>query len=476
MTIQNPLGSLGYSPTVLPNMTGAVESLQRTEIERELQEIKQNKQWERDDALRNQRLALEFAAPSTFDSLRQSQIEAFVNRRNEYEKKAASFFGSGIPSTSPEYTKGLVELQREKQALINETMKEKAFSDAYSDLQGKFPAQYKSLETQEQKDQFNKQIADFVLKMKDPKQKVEVYDMIQAFTPPEAPVAYELSKVSKELVPLVDKAIMRDANGRTQIDEAAALKTIGANLAPQSYLFEKGVREGLWKSPEEMNMQVLDRIRTSIGINPVGWRPREARVGEEVGGTIGSATYANIEGDKPGFETENAYIITSWPKSKTIPVSTEGGIGQFTPKISFPNGMVQGTLKATREVPSKEMDYDTAENMASESEGSRLEITEYKNGVPTKAKVISKAVIEKTYEIPWSKNSEVLGRIDPSMKQYFESQGVGSKQEAKGGKIPMERKGEPQRFTPAQEDAISKLMKLNPTMTREQIIERIKNK
>jgi hypothetical protein len=277
--INNPLGAAGYSPTVLPDMTAGIQALQRQEIQNELETIKQNKAWERDNKLRNQKLALEFADTGTFDSLRQSQIEAFVNRRNEYEKKAASFFGSGIPSTSPEYTKGLVELQREKQALINETMKEKAFSDAYSDLQGKFPAQYKSLETQEQKDQFNKQIADFVLKMKDPKQKVEVYDMIQAFTPPEPPFAYLLTKRTEDLRKLVGDPQKYVEQGTTDVDVNKLKAALSTNMSADDFLFNQGIGKNAWQSKEEMIDVMANRIAPLIKTDVTPWQPRSTGAG-----------------------------------------------------------------------------------------------------------------------------------------------------------------------------------------------------
>lgn len=277
--INNPLGAAGYSPMVLPNMMGAIESLQRTEIERELQDIRQNKQWERDDAIRNQKLALEFASPSNFDSLRQRQIDAFLKRRGEYEKKAANFFGSKIPSTSPEYTKGLVELKRDLQSLTNDTMREKAVSDAYRELQKTYPAQYKALETQEQRDEFNKNIADLSLRLQDPNANVEVYDMIRAYTPPEPPFSYLLTKRTEDLRKLVGDPQKYVGQGTTDVDMNKLKAALSTNMSADDFLFNQGVGKNAWQSKEEMIDVMANRIAPLIKTDVTPWQPRSGGAG-----------------------------------------------------------------------------------------------------------------------------------------------------------------------------------------------------
>ena len=80
--INNPLGSGGANPQFLGNLTSSIEALQKTEINRELRSLEQDKAWERDDRLRNQKLALEFSDISALDGIRQQQIDSFQSQSN----------------------------------------------------------------------------------------------------------------------------------------------------------------------------------------------------------------------------------------------------------------------------------------------------------------------------------------------------------------------------------------------------------
>ena len=411
----NPLGAAGYSPTVLPDMTAGIQALQRQEIQNELETIKRNKEWEREDRLRNQKLALEFAAPSTFDTLRQSQVEGFLNRKKAYEEKAAKFFGSGLPATSADYTKGLVELQRDKQALINETMKEKAFADAYSDLQGKFPAQYKSLETQEQKDQFNKQIADFVLKMKDPKQKVEVYDMIQAFTPPEPPTSYLVNKTAKELIPFVDNSIKSVGGGRTAVDFDKLKTAIASRMGGDDYLFEKGRMDGSWKTPDEMYAKVAEQVAPSIRTDVVGWKSDEPTEKEKIEGFEGRMK-SSVNPD----ETIDAYIFTKGG-SITGSYIPEGATKPTNAKIRpigiRSDGKLEAEFTLDKEITTDPMDKEAALDLKDEM-GGKISAPD-KNG---NYKVIYTRPVRETAIVPLTEDiAAKIRRADSGASKYLDN-------------------------------------------------------
>ena len=150
-----------------------------------------------------------------------------------------------------------------------------------------------------------------------------------------------------------------------------------------------------------MYNQMAERIAPSIKTDVVGWKPNEPTEKEKFGGIVGTATAANVSGETPNYTSENAYITTNW--GKPIPITTKEGIGQFTPKQSFPNGMVQGTVKVSRENVGKERDYADVENDQINQPGSRIEVTKTdERDNPIKARLITKSVIERTEEIPWS--------------------------------------------------------------------------
>jgi len=210
------------------------------------------------------------------------------------------------------------------------------------------------------------------------------------------------------------------------------------NVCQADYLFTKGKEEGRWNTKEDMVNQLAERIAPSIKTDVTGWKPNEPTEKEKFEGVVGRATAANVSGKTPNYTSDNAYISTNW--GTPISVTTkEGIIGEFTPKQSFPNGMVQGTVKISREIAGKERDFSSVEDDQANQAGSRIEVTETDaKGNPTKAKLITKSVVERTEEVPWNEYGDVLAKRDPNMGKYFQSQGVEVKPQEKG-EIPMKR-------------------------------------
>jgi len=437
--ISNVLGSGGYSGGFLGNLTSGLEALQRTDIASKLEAIRQQKAWDRDDKMRNEAFALEMALPKIIEDRRIGLAQETAQKADLFTKKLtdvtrkAQAEGRGLSLAEK------IALKTERGVLLNESERAKAFIDALEEGQ-KFHLQTLQKLDPTQKDEYMNNWSTLYSKMKDPSasKTLSASDVMTALQPPEPTSSMVFAQTTKDLIPFVDSAIKAEGGGRTSVDFDKLKKVIASNVDQNSYLYQKGIQEGRWKNVDEMYNQMAERIAPSIKTDVVGWKPNEPTEKEKFGGIIGTATAANVSGSTPNYTTENAYITTNW--GKPIPITTKEGIGQFTPKQSFPNGMVQGTVKVSRENIGKERDYTDVENDQLNQPGSRIEITQSdEKGNPTKARLITKSVIERTEEIPWSKHSEVLGKLDPNMKSYFESQGIGSRQEQKQGKIPMER-------------------------------------
>lgn len=470
MSFVNPLGNLGHNPQPMPDMTAGIQALQRAEIQRKLQQIQQDKAWERDDRLRNEKETLEMMDIPKADFVTKTEIDKFAKGQQDYTNYITELNKQKKGKLD---INDKIAIMQKKNELVSQVMKGKAFRDSFTEYQKNIIGTRSKLKDPEALAQFDAQQAALSKKMADPNYQPSPYDLIEAQQVPEPSFRITLAETAKELLPFVDSAVVDAGNGRTAVDRNKLMKVIKNKVSDKDYLFSKGAEEGKVKTIDELYNQLADYIEPSIKTNVTPWKPNEPTEKETFSGTIGSATAANVSGTTPNYSSDNAYITTQW--GKPIPVNTKEGIGEFTPKQSFPNGMVQGTVKVARENVGKERPYNDVEEDQANQAGSRIEVTQTDDkGNPIKAKLITKSVIERTEEIPWSEHSQVLGKLDPNMKKYFESQGIGSKQEGKKAEIPMARKQQaPIKFSKPQEDAISKLMKLNPTMTREQIIQQI---
>jgi hypothetical protein len=449
--INNPFGNAGYSPAYLGNLTSGVESLQKTEIERELKSIQQNKQWERDDRLRNQALALQFSAPSTLDGLRQSQTESFMKKKDAYTEMAAKVFSS---NKTPE-TKDLMMLQTERQRLLNETMQEKAFSDAFMKMQSQAPAMRKSLETEQQRNDFDRQIADFTLRLKDPKQKVEVYDLIEAFRTPEPPVSFLLSEFDKLVVPKLKGSVKQgSAYGTTTVDSAKALEVVRANADP--YMYQKGVEEKRWSTPEEMEQVLLKRVTPYVSVDvtasraPQGRAPKELDVIEEIPTEVKSVVATTPSG--------KGVVITRPGRPLNVTVGEDESLtgSKFIP-TQFIGGKMQGKFEGEQYVKLKNVEI--AQYRREAQADTRIKITNAKQDADGEwyGDVVKPELKTWYGEVDYSTiRDQVKDRYPEVDRMYQES-----------------TKKAPVALTAAQNKAIDKLVKLNPTMTREQIIKQV---
>ena len=433
--ISNPLGNGGFSPQASPNMAEPLLGLQRAEIQRKIQSINQDKAWERDDRLRNEKETLEMMDIPKADFVTKTEIDKFAKGQQDYTQFITDLNKQKKGKLD---INDKIAIMQKKNELVGQVMRGKAFRDSFTEYQKNIIGTRAKLS----KDsgalaEFDAQQAALSKKMADPNYQPSPYDLIEAQQVPEPSSNVVFAETTKNLLPFVDSSVKSVGGGKTAVDRDKLMQAIKTNVSPKDYLYTKGVEEGRWQNPDEMYNQIAERLAPSIKTDVTGWKPNEPTDKETFSGTLGTATAANVSGSTPNYTSDKAYISTQW--GRPIPITTKEGIGEFTPKQSFPNGMVQGTVKVARENVGKERPYNDVEEDQSNQAGSRIEITQTDDkGNPTKAKLITKSVIERTEEIPWSEHSQVLGKLDPNMKQYFESQGIGLKGEQKT-KIPMER-------------------------------------
>lgn len=436
MSFVNPLGNLGHSTQPLPDMTAGIQALQRTEIQRKLQQIQQDRAWERDDRLRNEKETLEMMDIPKADFVTKTEIDKFAKGQQDYTQFITELNKQKKGKLD---INDKIAIMQKKNELVGEVMRGKAFRDSFTEYQKNIIGTRSKLKDPEALAEFDAQQAALSRKMADPNYKPSAYDLIEAQQVPEPSTNIVFTETTQKLLPFVDSAVKRveDGSGRTEVDRDKLMQAIKTNVSPNDYLYTKGVEEKRWNTPDEMYTKIAERLAPSIKTDPTGWKPNEPTEKEKFEGIIGRAKAVDVSGKTPNYVSDRAYISTNW--GTPISITTKEGIGEFTPKQSFPNGMVQGTVKVAREVPSKERDYNDVEEDQANQAGSRIEVTQTDaKGNPTKAKLITKSVIERTEEVPWTEYGEVLGKRDPNMKKYFESEGVGINEQKKTD-IPMKR-------------------------------------
>ena len=270
--IDNPLGAMGYAPTVLPDMTAGIQALQKTEIANRLKEIEQEKQWKHDEYVRNEKAALELAMPIKHDFLSKKLAQRFAEDSSKLMSKLADFSRRTNGKIGSENWPEMLKMQEEKQGLINQTMRDKSLRDAFGVYQKEAASMYNQLKTPEEKAKWNKQQAELDRKMSDPNYDLDVSAFYMATQPPTPPVSVLIQKRAAEILPLVQGAIKSTAPGMSAADPQKVREQVGRLMESDDFLFNEGASTR-WKSKDDMINEMSQIIETAIKPDLTGFRP-----------------------------------------------------------------------------------------------------------------------------------------------------------------------------------------------------------
>lgn len=169
MQIQNPLGSGGFAPQSLENLTAGLEALQKTEIANRLRQIEQNKEWQRNKDLMNEKWALEMAMPQQYDAVRAKSARDFAVAQQELlDFEANEIKKAGSPGNLTIDQK--IAIQEKYGALSNKIKQENAFANALSEYQKWLVKTEPTLESDEARKEFYAQQAEVYKAIHDPNQ------------------------------------------------------------------------------------------------------------------------------------------------------------------------------------------------------------------------------------------------------------------------------------------------------------------
>ena len=130
--ISNVLGSGGYSGGFLGNLTSGLEAIQMTEIQRRINDIQQQKAWDRDDRLRNEKFALDMALPKIAQDRRLALANETAKKVSDYNKQLVEFSkvaDSGARMSDEDRMKKQLELITARNTLLQESAAAAAMND-----------------------------------------------------------------------------------------------------------------------------------------------------------------------------------------------------------------------------------------------------------------------------------------------------------------------------------------------------------
>lgn len=414
--INNPLGSGGTSYQGLGDLTAGVTALQRAEAQRRIEEIQQQKGWEHDEKIANEKWALEIGSTPRINDIRvglakkgAADAENMIKSLVDFEKSA--------PNMSAEQRMGKkmdIVMQQKKLLAANQNAKDMASAVEKMHL---MVLSTRPKLSGSQLAEFDKQVADFSKKLSDPDEspKLTPYDAILAVQPPPPPYSMLLQQKAKELLPFVDEAI-KDArnNGRTQVDMDQVMDVIKTSVSADDPLYSRGVEEKRVQAPDQMYEQLARMIVPSIGKNVTGWAPKDKPESEVLSGFEGLYDSSVREGER-----SKAYVFDKNKyKLKTSFTTPDGNRtnADMTPLAIKENGMVEGEFTVDEKVTSDPMSVGEA-NLLKIQTGGRL-LPADKNGNVSVVYMQPKQYVSEVKMTP--DMIEKIKRSDPKAAKYIE--------------------------------------------------------
>lgn len=347
--INNPLGSLGFNPQASGNLAEPLLGLQRAEISKKLQQIQQDRAWERDDRLRNEKETLEMMDIPKADFVTKTEIDKFSKGQQDYTNYITELNKQKKGKLD---INDKIAIMQKKNELVGTVMRGKAFRDSFTEYQKNIIGTRSKLKDPAALAEFDAQQAALAKKMADPNYEPSAYDLIEAQQVPEPSTNIVFAETAKSLLPFVDSSVKSVGGGRTAVDADKLKSAIMVNVGQDDYLFTKGKEEGRWTTKEDMVNQLAERIAPSIKTDVTGWKPTEEK---EANVVVEVPTY--VESVDPKVMSGEGVSIPRSGKafSVTIGQGEDKTAAKFTP-TQYVDGVLQGEFKGVKYVKREGVD------------------------------------------------------------------------------------------------------------------------
>jgi hypothetical protein len=272
--IDNPLGSGGYNSQPLGNLTAGLEAIQKTEIEKRLKDIQQQKGWEHDKALADEKWALENMIPPKYDALRKNVDDKIIKLSKELEDFHTNEYVQSIGKGGLSFEDKL-KVQRKYREIENTIKDESNFAKVYQEVYQPSAIRIeKTLKDKGQLDKWHEQQRIFGEKLSNPNYKPEISDIYMALEPP-PPGAKTLMMLNKPIIDdMIKNANIKGASGELLPDAPTAIKKIKEFIPyDPNNTYQTGVEQKLWSSPDEYAQAAYNLSSGDIRTDPRGRKP-----------------------------------------------------------------------------------------------------------------------------------------------------------------------------------------------------------
>lgn len=259
--IPNILGSGGRAPQALGNLTAGLNALQQTEIGRRLNEIQQNKAWEHDQKVRDEKLMLDAMSKKAVDDMRIGIAQRAAKQVEEFRDNTAKMWQKAQREGRPLSDEDKFAIARGMADIDRQATESKAYADSFEKLQPVYIQTYNSL-TGENKEAFARDMAELYSNMQDPTTSLgqKPSDLTMPLRPRETTPQQEIALYMKEKEGLLN----RDIYGKGY-DQKGTIDALAKDLQGNDYMVGK-VSEKLGRqvSPYEAAQYLEESHRPTL--------------------------------------------------------------------------------------------------------------------------------------------------------------------------------------------------------------------
>jgi len=350
--IPNPLGG-GYSG-YLGDLSQGVQALQRTEIQRRLNDIQQQKQWDRDDQLRNEKFALEMMTTDVVNDLRVAHAEKAANDAEEFESYVTKLTEQTQNQGRGFTLKEKMEMLNKQKTILANNAAAKSFIDSVEEGQKLGMQILPKLTDPEMRQSYMDQQAELYSKIKSPEFSwgLGSADVMSAYQPPEPTANVVMGQWTKQLTPLVKEATDVGINGVERINRDKLVNTIAANMQSDKYGVEKVKQRYGLESDQDVYNLMADRLTSSIQQSG-GRTTGDGATQDKKNQAVFAASVDNLEGGtSSGVKLRNTSPINLVRDVKSKSGESFRSIDKFTPTqiTKYKNGdlYVEGNVSVSK--------------------------------------------------------------------------------------------------------------------------------
>lgn len=410
--INNPLGSGGTSYQGLGDLTAGVTALQRAEAQRRVAEIQQQKGWEHDEKLANEKWAVEVGSTPMVNDIRVgiaknalADSENLMKSLTDFQKSYSSLSPSDRLAKKMELTMNMKQiLAKNQNASLMATAVEKM---------NPIILQTRAKLSGAQLEQFDKQLADFHKRLNDPVESLKMtpYDTILAIQPPPPDARTQMASFVKGQRGIFK---MNPSIEAKQYDPNATVDALSLQLKADPSLVESvnktyGIKDptdvvSAAKAIESQYRGILSKDETAGRYE----KPDKLTESEKNAQTTEVPTF--VESSDPDVKSGNGVVVRWGAKPLTVTVGTgaETTAAQFVP-TQYVGKTVQGKFSGVQYVKKEAVPLGVAQKDKKGDSRIKLENQRTVNG---------NVVVDATYpEVKEWYGSVPYAQIQDEMKQ-----------------------------------------------------------